>query len=61
MPTHTSQHQPGKLDRFEGIRQVTIHLSDSGHCTDRLIFSRILVQSEFKLGINTILNDTDLS
>lgn len=58
--TLRKQHKPGILDCTEGVGGGTIHLCDFGHCSQHLIFGFVLVQCEFKFGINTILNDTDL-
>lgn len=59
--TRKRQHQPGKSDRLKGVGRVTVHLCNSGCCSNHLIFGFILVQFEFKLGIDCILNDADLA
>jgi len=54
------QHQPGILDGMEGVGRRAVHLCDSGHRSQQLIFGFILVESKFKLGLNAVLNDADL-
>lgn len=55
-----SKHQPGVLDCSEGVCSLTILLCDSGDCGYHLLFGFIIVQFEFKLGVNSVLNNADL-
>ncbi|TNN49984.1 hypothetical protein EYF80_039792 [Liparis tanakae] len=43
----------------EAVRRAE-HLCDPGRRGQHLIFGFILVESEFKLGLNAVLNDADL-
>ena len=54
------EHQPGKFDRMEGIGKCTMHLLDFGCSSHQLTSGFKLVQFEFKLGTNGILNNADL-
>lgn len=53
-------NQPGVLNGVEGIGGVSVHLRDPGCRIQHVFFRAVLVQSELKLGIDGVLDDTDL-